>query len=157
MTTTRSFKAYSPGSKSPDLLAPANTHNLASSLILSTITNVGECLFRKTLAFLSFQSSQTVSKVREANALRWGVGPSAKLLHHSLMLRSDHNLGWMPWRPSHSLRISQILIEKRQLTKRWSTDSVVCLQSGQAPQFGHPRFCNLSAVQSPFWRASHTW
>jgi hypothetical protein len=63
-------KAYSPGNKSPNLLAPAKTHNLDFSLILSTITNEGKNLFRKTLAFLSFQSSHTVSNVREAKALR---------------------------------------------------------------------------------------
>jgi hypothetical protein len=35
--------------------------------------------------------------------------------------------------------------------------SSVCLQSGQSPQLSHPRFLNLSAVQSLFCKASQPW
>jgi hypothetical protein len=63
-------KAYSPGMILPNFLAPAITHKRASFLILSTITKEGDALLLKTLAFLSFQISDTVSKVREAKALR---------------------------------------------------------------------------------------
>jgi hypothetical protein len=50
----------------PKFLAPAYTHKRASHLIFSRITKVRELLFLKTLAFLSFQISQTVSKSRDA-------------------------------------------------------------------------------------------
>jgi hypothetical protein len=71
----------------PNFLAPAYTHKRASHLIFSRITKVGELLFSKTLAFLSFQISQTVSKTRNAKALRCGEEPEASWLHHSFVLR----------------------------------------------------------------------
>jgi hypothetical protein len=43
----------------PKFLAPTYTYKRASHLIFSRITKVGELLFLKTLAFLSFQISQT--------------------------------------------------------------------------------------------------
>jgi hypothetical protein len=51
----------------PNFFAPANTHKRALLLILSRITKDGELLLWNTLAFLSFQISHTVSKVRVAN------------------------------------------------------------------------------------------
>jgi hypothetical protein len=121
-------------------LRPDRTHKRASHLIFSTITKVGECLLRKTLALRSFHTSKTVRMVREAKALRWGERPATKSDHHSLMPRPPHCLGCNPWSPSQSLRNSHILVVKRQATKRWSCVSVACLQRGQSPQFGHPRF-----------------
>jgi hypothetical protein len=86
-------KAYSPGIILPNLFAPARTHKRASHLIFSTITKVGECLLRKTLALRSFHTSKTARRVREANALQWGEGPATKSDHHSLMPRPAHCLG----------------------------------------------------------------
>jgi hypothetical protein len=77
----------------PNFFAPANTHKRASLLILSRITKDGELLLRNTLAFLSFQISHTVSKVRVVNALRWGLTSEARRDHHSLTLRPAHCLG----------------------------------------------------------------
>jgi hypothetical protein len=56
---------YSSDIKSPKRLALARTQSLALDLINSKITTEGESLFRKTLAFLSFQISQTTSKASE--------------------------------------------------------------------------------------------
>jgi hypothetical protein len=61
---------YSPGIKSPKRLAPTWTQSLASALIESKITTNGESLLRKTLAFLSFQISQTTRKASEDNPFR---------------------------------------------------------------------------------------
>jgi hypothetical protein len=52
-------------------LAPAKTQSLDSHLIFSRITDVGACLFLKTLAFLSFQSSHGARRVMEAKSFRF--------------------------------------------------------------------------------------
>jgi hypothetical protein len=93
---TRHTKAYSPGIILPNFLAPAKTQRRASNFILSRTTKEGELLFRNTLAFLSFQSSQTVSNMREDKALRCGEAPVARSFHHSSMLRAPHCLGKIP-------------------------------------------------------------
>jgi hypothetical protein len=74
---------YSPGNKSPNFFALAKTHNLASLLILSTITKVGASLWWKIRAFRSCQSSQTISKVREAKPFRRELGLSTIDDHQS--------------------------------------------------------------------------
>jgi hypothetical protein len=63
-------QAYSPGINSPNRFALAIAQSLASHLILSNITNVGESLCLKTPVFLSSHIIHTVSKVREANPFR---------------------------------------------------------------------------------------
>jgi hypothetical protein len=108
-------------------------------------------------SILSFQISHMASKVRVANALRWGLAPEARRDHHSLMLRPAHCLGWIPWIPRQSFWSSQTCTMKWQWTKRWFVDSVTYFQSGQSPQFGYPLFWSLSAVHRRFWRANQVW
>jgi hypothetical protein len=87
------YTNYSPGIKSPNRFAPEITQSLASHLILSRITKVGESFLWKTLAFCSFQISQTVSNASDANPFLWGLCPSTKEDHQSWMLRPAHCLG----------------------------------------------------------------
>jgi hypothetical protein len=77
--------------------------------------------------------------------------------HHSRILRPAQSLGKMPYKPSQSLRSSQILVVKWQWTKRWSWFSSVYLQSWQSPQLSQPRRLNLSAVQSLHCKANQAW
>jgi hypothetical protein len=80
----------------PNILTPAITHKHVSILILSRITNERELLLWKTLEFLLFHSSHTVSKVRDAKALRCRVETLVSRFHHSMMLSPAHCLGWIP-------------------------------------------------------------
>ena len=79
---------YSPKITYLKCLAPAETHRCASVLILCK-TGGGADLFRKTLAFLSFQMVQQMSIVIEAKALRLGMLLIDIWFHHEVMERCD--------------------------------------------------------------------
>jgi hypothetical protein len=74
---------YSRGIKILTRFAPAATHNFSSFLMLPKTTEGGACLWRKILAFRSFQTSQEVRRTTEASALRLGVDVPVKRLHQS--------------------------------------------------------------------------
>ena len=54
---------------SPRRFTPASIQSFASCLILERMVSGEECLFLKTLAFLSFQISQVARRRRDAKAL----------------------------------------------------------------------------------------
>jgi hypothetical protein len=66
-STQKDYNNYSASIKSPKQFASASIHNLASHLILSKITKVGENFPLKILALPFCQISHTDSKAREAS------------------------------------------------------------------------------------------
>jgi hypothetical protein len=84
----------------PNFLAPASTLNPRLTFNLINYYKRRRVVVMENRAFLSFQISKTLSKVKDAKALRWGVARLARRFHHS-MLRPAHCLGWIPWSPIH--------------------------------------------------------
>ena len=130
-------------------MAPAETHRLASSRVLPTIIIEGEEVFLKTLAFLSFQSSQETNIRSEAIPFRDGERARESLVHQSLTLFIvAQSCVERSTSPILALIVFQTVIEKRHWNRRWAADSWTWLRSGHKPQFGHPLRCSLSAVQT---------
>jgi hypothetical protein len=73
---------YSPNKTWIEFLAPTLTQSFISFLIDSRRIVVGEDLFWKTLAFISFESVQLVSMVSEAIALRFGEALLEDIVDH---------------------------------------------------------------------------
>ena len=139
---------YSRRTKHPSFLAPAVSHNFASSTIFWSRIGGGALLLRNTRAFLSFQIVQETSMVREAIARLLGFRMSVLLSHHCMRESSRCQLEVsMCTRSNLSMTDRQSLMEKRHLMKRWMPDFFSRLQRGQSPQFSQPRRCNRSAVQ----------
>jgi hypothetical protein len=140
-------------------LTPAKDHKFGSSLIHVTAIAKVENWFRKTRACLCFKTSQETSIARDAMTflkcpLFW-----TKLVNHSLMDRSaSHSLGFTSCKPSHSLTLDQTLIVnvKRQVQRRWATNSWSSLQSFHLPQFCHLVF-QIYPSSKLYFKAPTMW
>ena len=147
---------YSHGIKDPKCLAPARTQFLASTLMPSSTVARIEDLFWNTLAFLSFQTSQETSIISEEIVFLRCPRPRIVLVHHS----------WIEEIPTQSA-VSSSGVSSQHLTTfqmrmknlHWN---IMCaavsgslLQSWHKLQFGHPRRCSRSAVQTLFLLMSH--
>ena len=112
-------------------------------------------MWRKTLAFLSFQIVQDTSMVREAMARRSGMLELVRLSHQERRESSRcQSVGSRCASPYLSMSIRQSLKVKRHLANRWTLDSCTCLQSGQRPQLSQPHRSSLSVVQMRSCKAS---
>ena len=77
-------KDYSPGMMCPNFFAPAVTQRRAAPLMELSKVVGGVLLLRKTLAFLSFQTVQLGSIVRDPMAFMFAIEESDRFSHHSL-------------------------------------------------------------------------
>jgi hypothetical protein len=112
-------------------------------------------LLWKALAFLSSKISQVTSKVSEPIAVWSEEGSPVLRCHQSSITLVGQSLSSTKKALSHTLMRLHSLIVNRQCENKCAADSMVCLHKGQAPQFGHPLFSNISVVQSLFCKASH--
>ena len=128
-------------------LASAKAHRTASSMIFSTRIIKGAETFRKTLAFLFFQSSQEISIRRVAIPFPLGERVSSISVHQCLTLCiAAQSAVTILLSPVLAFTAFQTATENRHWNRRCAADSWTWLQRGHKPQFGHLLRCSLSVV-----------